>query len=194
MAMRSSDFPELLDTPLRKIFFLSLENSRPEYQRWINIVETKRAFEDDLRMAEFGSIPQHTEGSTKRYAPLEYVGGYIITQVLREDELHGIMGRMTEGLRESQRNLFEVQAYNILNNSTTATTTRLQGFDGLALLSAVHPNLGNPDTQANKPTTDVTLSQLAVENAVNTMTAWTNEKGFPVFHTPSLAIVDTSDQ
>ena len=35
MAMRSSDFPELLDTPLRKIFFLSLENSRPEYQRWI---------------------------------------------------------------------------------------------------------------------------------------------------------------
>jgi len=64
MAMRSSDFPELLDTPLRKIFFLSLENSRPEYQRWINIVETKRAFEDDLRMAEFGSIPQHTEGST----------------------------------------------------------------------------------------------------------------------------------
>jgi|SRR3989337_226364 len=205
MAMRSSDFPELLDTPLRKIFFLSLENSRPEYQRWINIVETKRAFEDDLRMAEFGSIPQHTEGSTplfedaiegttKRYAPLEYVGGYIITQVLREDELHGIMGRMTEGLRESQRNLFEVQAYNILNNSTTATTTRLQGFDGLALLSTAHPNLGNPDTQANKPTTDVTLSQLAVENAVNTMTAWTNEKGFPVFHTPSLAIVDTSDQ
>src|SRR3970282_1285495 len=184
MAMRSSDFPELLDTPLRKIFFLSLENSRPEYQRWINIVETKRAFEDDLRMAEFGSLPQHTEGSTplfedaiegttKRYSPLEYVGGYILTEVLREDEL---------------------QAYNILNNSTTATTTRLQGFDGLALLSTAHTNLGNPDTQANKPATDVTLSQLAVENAVNTMTAWTGEKGFPVFHTPSLAIVDTSDQ
>src|SRR3972149_7060653 len=130
MAMRSSDFPELLDTPLRKIFFLSLENSRPEYQRWINIVETKRPFEDDLRMAEFGSIPQ--------------------------------------GLPACQRNLFEVQAYNILNNSTSAATTRLQGFDGLALLSTAHPNLGNPDTQANKPTSDALRILLAAASVFHT--------------------------
>lgn len=205
MAMRSSDFPELLDTPLRKIFYLSLKSTPPEYVRWVNIVETKRAYEDDLRMAEFGSIPQHTEGdsvlfedalegSTKRYTPLPFALGYVITQQMREDDQHGIMVRMTEGLRESFRNLFEVQAYSLLNNSTSTSDARYTGFDSLALLNTAHTNLGNVDTQANKPSTDVTLSQTALEAAVKTIHAWTGEKGLPAFFRPELAIVDGNDQ
>jgi hypothetical protein len=202
--MRTSDFPELLDTPLRKIFFLSLQDTPPEYVRWINIVETKRNFEDDLRMAEFGNVPQMAEGSavlfedaiegsTKRYTPLEWTLGYTITQTMREDEQHGIMGKMTEALRESFRNLFEVQAYLLLNNSTTASG-RYAGFDSLALLNTAHPNLGDASTQSNKPSTDATLSQTTVEAAVRAFHGWTGEKGFPAFFAPSLAIVDSSDQ
>lgn len=205
MAMRSSDFPELLDTPLRKIFFLALENTPAEYPEWINIQETKRAFEDDLRMAEFGTVPRHVEGSTpifedaveaqtKRYAPLEFVLGYIITETLREDEQHGIMARMTEGLREAQRNLFEIQAYNILNNSTSATIDREKGFDGLSLLNVAHPNAKNPDVQSNTLATPATLSQVAVETAAKAFHGWTGEAGFPAFFKPSMAIVDGDDQ
>lgn len=202
--MRTTDFTELLDTPLRKIFFMALKDTPAEYQRWINIVETRRKFEDDLRMAEFGSIPQHTEGSavkfedalegtTKRYEPEEFALGYNITQRMRETDQHGIMVKMTSALRKSFRNLFEVQAYNILNNSQ-ATSTRYVGFDGLALLSASHTNLGNSDTQANKPSTDATLSQTAIESAVKGIHAWTGEKGLPAFFTPSMAIVAGDDQ
>ena len=182
--MRTADFPELLDTPLRKIFFLAFKDTPAEYSQWINTVETRRAYEDDLRMAEFGSVPQHTEGSsiifedalegtTKRYTPIEFVMGYQITQTMLEDELHGIMVKMTRALRKSFRNLYEVQAANILNNSTTATPSRYAGFDSLALLSTAHTNLGNASTQANKPTTDATLSQTVIENAVIAMHAWT---------------------
>lgn len=205
MAMRSSDFPELLDTPLRKIFYLSLQDTPPEYVRWVNIVETKRAYEDDLRMAEFGSVPQHTEGgsivfedalegATKRYTPDPFALGYVITQQMREDDQHSIMVRMTEGLRESFRNLFEVQAYYLLNNSTSSSVERQLGFDDLALLSTAHTNLGNSSTQANKPSTDATLSQTTVEAAMTTMHAWTGEKGFPAFFGPEVAIVDGDDQ
>jgi len=207
MAMRSSEFPELLDTPLRKIFFLSLENTPPEYVQWVNIVETQRAFEDDLRMAEFGTVPQHVEGNTpvfedaleaetRRTTPLEFVLGYIITETLREDEQHGIMARMTEGLRESQRNLFEIRSYNLLNNSTTAgvSGSPTSGFDGLALLNTAHPNAGNPDTQSNRLATDATLSQLGVEEAVKGIHGWQGEKGFPAFFMPDMAIVDGDDQ
>lgn len=204
--MRSTDHPELLDTPLRKIWFRALQNTPAEYVRWINIVETRRAYEDDLRMAEFGNVPAHVEGDTplfeealeggtKRYTPDEYVLGYVITQRMREDDLHGVMVRMTESLRESFRNLFEVQAYYILNNSTSTTVTRMTGFDSLALLSTAHTMLGpGVSNQANKPSTDVTLSQTALENAVLAFHAWKGEKGLPAFFTPKIAIVDTSDQ
>jgi hypothetical protein len=203
--MRSSDFPELLDTPLRKIFFLSLKDTPPEYMSWINVVETSRAFEDDLRMAEFGSVPQHTEGNAvimedalsgtlKRYEPQPHALGYVITQQMREDDQHAIMVRMTEALRKSFRNLFEVQAYNILNNGTATSSSRYTGFDALALLSTAHTNLGNASTQSNKPSTDATLSQTTIENAVKAFHGYTGEKGLPAFVTPKTAIVHGDDQ
>jgi hypothetical protein len=203
--MRSTDHPELLDTPLRKIFMLALKDTPAEYQRWINIVETSRAFEDDLRMAEFGQVPEHTEGdsvffedmlegTTKRYEALEYVLGYQITQKMREDDQHGVMVRATEALRKSFRNLFEVTSYFPLNNSTSTTTSRMTGFDTLALLSTAHTNLGDANTQANKPSTDVTLSQTALEAAQQTFHGWTGEKGLPAMLTPKIALVDSADQ
>ncbi len=204
--MRTTDHPELLDTPLRKIWFRAVQNTPAEYVRWVNIVETRRSFEDDLRMAEFGTVPSHVEGdtplfedalegTTKRYTADEFAMGYVITQRMREDDQHGIMVRMTEGLRESFRNLFEVQAYRILNNSNVTTTTREQGFDSLALLSTAHTMLKpGQANQANTPSTQVTLSQTALEAAQQTMHGWLGETGFPIFYTPRLAIVDGSDQ
>lgn len=204
--MRTGDHPELLDTPLRKIFFLAVKDTPAEYVRWINVVETKRNFDDDLRMAEFGSVPQHTEGDTplfedaleggtKRYTALEHSLGYVITQVMREDDQHGIMVRMTQALRKSFRNLFEVQAYRILNNSTSTTDARMKGFDNLALLSTAHTMLGPGEAnQANKPSTDATISQTAVEAAQQSFHGWLGEKGLPAFFTPRLALVDPSDQ
>lgn len=206
MAMRASDFPELQDTPLRKIWFLAVDESPAEYSQWINISTSKRAFEDDLRMFEFGQVPEHTEGNvplledageaeTRRYKPKEYVLGYTMTQTMREDELHGIAVRMTQALRRSVRNLFEVESYRILNNATTASAARDKGFDGLALLSDSHTNAApGYGTQANKPTTDATLSQTTVENAVKQFHSWTGEKGLPILVTPSMAIVHGDDQ
>lgn len=204
--MRTSDHPELLDTPLRKIFFLAVEAVPAEYPNWINVWETDRAFEDDLRMAEFGYIGElaegdsvqfqrANEGATKRYEPIEFAGGFVITQKMRETDQHGVMARMTEALRRSFRHLFESEAYKILNNSTTATPERFQGFDTLALLSTAHTMLrAGVANQSNKPTVDVTLSQVALETAVKAFHDWKDETGKPGYFTPGTAIVSTADQ
>ncbi len=202
--MRSINHPEILDTPLRKIFFMSAREVPREYTRFMNLFSTTRNFEDDLRYSEFGAVPQVAEGGlpfmdeareggTKRYQPLEYKLGFTQTEVLREDDQHGIVGRMTSALRQSFRELFETQSFLLLNNSTSTSSSRYKGFDNLALLNTAHTNLGNADTQANKPSTDVTLSQLAIEAAVQAFHGWTGERGFPGMWTPQLAIVDDSD-
>jgi hypothetical protein len=206
MVMRTSDFPELLDTPLRKVWFDYLKNTPAEYPQWVNVVETSKPFEDDLRMAEFGVVGAHVEGdtpifedagygTTKRYEPLEYSHGYVITQRMREDDQHGIMVRMTEALRKSFRNLFEVQSYRILNNSNATTTSREKGFDTLALLSTAHTMLGvGVSTQNNTPTVAATIGQTSIENAVLAAHAWVGEKGLPAMFSLDKAIVATSDQ
>jgi hypothetical protein len=184
---------------------MAAKETPAEYTEWINIQRTERAFEDDLRYAEFGAVPQVAEGgvpfmdiaregSTKRYQPVEYKLGYTVTEPLREDDQHGIIGRLTVALRQSFRYLYETQAYYILNNSTSASNARQKGFDTLALLSTAHTNLGNVDTQANKPSTDVALSQLALEAAQQAFYGWDGERGFPGMWTPSLAIVHSNDQ
>ncbi|MGH9425477.1 MAG: hypothetical protein ACRD2L_04120, partial [Terriglobia bacterium] len=204
--MRTSDHPELLDTPLRKIFFLAVQSVSAEYPTWINIWDTNRAFEDDLRMSEFGNIGELAEGdavqfqralegTTKRYEPLEFAGGFLITQKMRETDQHSVMVRMVEALRRSFRHLFETESYKILNNSTTATPSRFQGFDTLALLSTAHTMLGSGVTdQSNKPSVDVTLSQVALETAVKAFHDWKDETGKPGFFVPRTAIVSTADQ
>lgn len=201
--MRSIDHPELLDIPLRKIFYMSAKDTPMEYARFMNLSHTERNFDDDLRYSEFGAVPQVAEGAvpmmdiareggTKRYQSLEFKLGFAQSEVLREDDQHGIVGRMTVALRQSFRYLYEVQSYILLNNATS-TGTRFVGFDSLALLSTAHTNLGNVATQANKPSTDVTLSQLAVEAAQQAFYGWTGERGFPGMWTPERAIVDKSD-
>jgi len=204
--MRSTDHPNILSgIPLRKIFYGAAKDVPMEYGRWVNIGYTKKNFEEDLRYAEFGAVPQVaegavpfmdvvTEGSLKRYTPLEFKLGYVLSEVLREDDQHGITGRMTESLRKSFRYLMEAQNYLLLNNATTTGNSRYLGFDNLPLLSTAHTNLGNVDTQSNKPSTDLALSQLAVEAAQVAFGGWNNERGFPALSRPRMAIVDNSDQ
>ena len=199
MSMRSSDFPELLDTPLRKIFF-QMELPRAEYPSWVNIVETRRNFEDDLRMAEFGAVPAAVEGDviiyddaqelqTKRYTPELFALGFNVTQIMREDDQHGQIVKLTKSLRKSMRYRFEVTSANLFNGCTATTLERDVGFDDLALLSTAHTD-GDGGTQSNRPTTAVVISNTAVEAGVKAFHGWKDQRGvMPILAVPTMAVV-----
>ena len=201
--IRSTDFTELLDTPLNEVFHLHLKEVPPEYSRWINVESTDRAFEDSIKISEFGTVPSKTEGAlvqfesisestTKRITPVEFALGYVITRKMRDDDLHGVMVNLTTALRRSFRNLFEVRSATIFNNATDTSTTSL-GLDGSALLSTAHTLMGG-GTSSNRPTTDVDLSATAVEAAVLNFHARVGENNQPRFITPQIAIVAGNDQ
>ena len=198
MAMFTTDHPELLDTPLRKIFF-QMPLPKAEYSRWINMMTTRRNFEDELRMAEFGELGPHVEGDTivfddvqeletKRFTPITFTGGYIVTEKLREDDQHGKIVTLTKSLRKSVRYLYEVESYKILNNMTSTALERYVGFDDLALASTAHVD-GDGGTQSNRPTTAVVISNTAVEAAQNAFYGWKDQRGvMPIQSTPRIAI------
>ncbi len=204
MAMRQSGFAELLDTPLRKVFFDFLKQVPTEHGRWINKNSISRAFVDDYIVSELGAVPTKAEGasvqfedavegSTKRYQPNPFGLGYIITREMWDDDQHGVMKKMTQALKRSFVNLFEVEAYKIFNNATSATAP-FAGLDGLALLSTAHTRLDGGATQSNRAASDVDISYTAVQSGMLAFHNLLGEKGLPILSSPSTAIVSGQDQ
>jgi hypothetical protein len=194
MAMRSAEFIKLYERPLRKVFFLHLKEAEPEYKRWINIVNTDNAFDDDFKVSEFGTIPVKPEGAdtqfedaipgdTKRYTTTERGLGYIITRKMRDDDKTTVMVRMAQALRRSARHAFEVEAALVLNSATN-TGARYLGMDGLALANASHTLLDGTNTYSNYVTAD--FSDTALENAAINFFRLKGEKNLPVTVQPKV--------
>jgi hypothetical protein len=192
--MRSQQFIKLYERPLRKTFFLHLKEHAPEYKRWVNIVNTDNAFDDDFKVSEFGTVPVQAEGTDvqfeaaipgdiKRYITTERGLGYIITRKMRDDDKTTTMVRMTQALRRSFRHMFEVEAAAIFNNATS-TATRYLGMDSAALISTSHSLLDGANTYANRPSSDLDFSDTALQNAVINFFRMKGEKNLPVLLSP----------
>ena len=201
--IRSTDHPDLIDIPLNEVFHLHLKETPPEYKRYINVESTDRAFEDSIKVSEFGTVPSRTEGSlfqfenidssaTKRITPLEYGLGYVITRKMRDDDQHGVMVNLTTALRRSFRNLFETVSASVFNNATSSTAKYL-GLDGEPLLDTAHPLMGG-GTEANKPTVDTDLTETAVEAAILNFHARKGENGQPRLVTPKICVTTGAQQ
>lgn len=196
--IRSTDHPELLDIPLNEVYWLYLSETKPEYSMWANVESTDMAFEDSIKVGEFGNVPEKPEGAlfqfenipssaTKRITPVEFGLGYTITRKMRDDDKHGVMVNLTQSLRRSVRHLYEVRSYRIFNNATSASAEFL-GLDGKPLIATDHPIMGG-GTQANRPAADVDISSVAVEAAVLNFHARLGESSQPRLVTPRMAIL-----
>lgn len=201
--IRASDDANLLDVSLSKVFFRFLKDVPTEYSRWINVQGMDRNWEDMMKAAAFGTLPEKSEGaliqfenietsSTKRIQTKEFALGYIITRKMRDDEKHGVVIQLTQALRESVRNLYEVRSYRVLNNAT-ATDSNSLGLDGKSLLHTAHPLLKG-GTQANKPTVDVDMTSATVESAVINFSGLKKDNGFPALVTPSIVLFNYQQQ
>ena len=203
MAMRTDGFAELLDTPLRRVFFLEGENAPSEYTRWANTINMSRNFEDDHEISGLGAVPSKAQGgsitfedavagSTKRYQPTPYALGYVITREMWDDDLHNVMKRMTTALRWSFTHLFDVEAYKIFNNATS-TSSPFAGFNSEALLSATHTIIGTGGTASNTPATQLDLSYTAIQAAMLNFHAQVDRKGLPSFLEASQLVCSGQD-
>jgi hypothetical protein len=203
--IRASDDANLLDVALSKVFYRFLADVPTEHSRWINVERMDRAWEDYMKAAAFGTVPQKDEGAliqfeniatsdTKRIETVEFALGYVVTRKMRDDEKHGVVIGLTQGLRESVRNLYETRAYRVLNNAT-ATGSNFLGLDGKALIATDHPLLKDGgSTQANKPAADVDMTSATVESAIINFSGIKKDNGFPAMVTPETAIFNYQQQ
>lgn len=200
MAATRGKFSPLLAPGLAGIFFRQLKIRKTEYTGWINVEKSSRAYEDEYKVAGLGQFMQKGEGavytmdeplsgSTLRFTHLTYALGFRVTEEMLEDDLYGVMNKMSAELAKSASYNKDVQAAGVLNNAFSSSYT---GLDGVELCSTAHVNLGG-GTQSNEPSSAVDLDLPALQAAIEAFEGWTDDRGFKIDATPKYLLHSAGD-
>lgn len=203
MPMARGQWAEALAPGLNLKTFLSYR-LHPEYYRRINNVKnSRRAFEDDFRIAGLGPLAAKSELGTTildeplkiggtRYFMKTYALGVAISKELRDDSMYPEILALAAMLGQSSYWTVELYGHDVWNNAFD--TTKYVGRDGEALFSTAHPIQGTGTTVANRPAVDADLSEAALEAAILAFDTQVNERGMPIMFQPKTLLIHPSNR
>jgi hypothetical protein len=168
-----------------------------EYTSLFEKHSSNRAWEEDVGTSGLGLAVQKSEGAPisydsekqgfiTRYQHAVFALGFVITREMMEDDQYDIVGkRKAEGLAYSMRQTKEIIGANVYNRAFSGSYT---GGDGVAMISASHPNIAG-GTWSNKLATDADLSEAALEQACIDIAGFTNDRGLLIAVRPETLII-----
>lgn len=199
------DWAETLAPALVTRTIRSYRDKPEQYTRYVRVLNTTNAYEDDQPIdPHFGAMAPKSELGPflldkpiklpgKRFIPSTFALGYLISKEMRDDDKVGLAGALAAALGRSSRITAELWGHDVLNFGFS--TTKYTGRDGLALFSTAHTLYGPAGgTAANKPATDVDLSDAALEAALTNFRRQTDERGFPVEAAPRILLISPEQE
>lgn len=191
-------FSPLLAPGLAAIFFRNLKDRPVEWSGWCPSKKSRRAYEEEYKVAGLGQFVYKAEGAVYtfdepipgdviKFVHLTYALGFRVTEEMLEDDLYGVMNRMSKELSRSAALNKEVRAFSILNNAFSSSFT---GYDGAALCADSHTLL-NGSTLDNLVTGD--FSQDALQSALELFHAFTDDRGYKVLVEPKVVMHSKGD-
>ena len=197
MAISRAQLLKELLPGLNALFGMEYARYGEEHKEIYETETSARSFEEETKLSGFSAAPVKNEGSairydngqeawTARYNHETIALGFSLTEEAIEDNLYdSLSGRYTKALARAMAYTKQVKAAAVLNNGFSSN---YPGGDGVALFSTAHP-LVSGGTNSNTPTTQVDLSETALENAVIQIAAWTDERGLLIAAKPRKLIV-----
>lgn len=169
-----------------------------EWRGLVNqVTDSKLAYEDVVQDTGFGLAPVKGQGSpvymdanvqgyTTRATHVTYALGYAVTWEEINDNQYEKVSQARAGANAfSQRITRETVVANVLNRGFNASY--LIG-DGSPFFSTTHA-LTSGGTFANRPATDVDLSEASVEDALIAIAGFQNDKGIQIMVQPEALVV-----
>jgi len=181
---------------LNALFGVEYARYPSEYTDIFETNTSDRSFEQELNLSTFGQAPEKDEGEAiaydvaqeawvQTYTHLTYALGFSITEEAMEDNLYdSLSSRYTKALARSMAYTKEVKCAAILNDGFTTYETG----DGVTLFNANHP-LVSGGVNPNTPSTQVDLSEAALESATIAIAAWTDNRGLLIAARPMKLVV-----
>jgi Mu-like prophage major head subunit gpT len=168
-----------------------------EYTSLFDKFSSSKAWEEDVGISSFGLAVQKGEGApisydseqqafVTRYQHVVYALGFIITREMMEDDQYDVVGqRKAQGLAFSHRQTKEIVGANVYNRAFSGSYL---GGDGVAMISASHPNIAG-GTQSNIIATAADLSEASLEQACIDIAGFTNDRGLLIAVRPESLII-----
>ena len=199
MAISRSQLLKELLPGLNALFGLEYAKYGEEHKEIFESETSDRSFEEETKLAGFGSAPTKNEGDaitydtaqeafTARYTHETVAMGFSITEEAIEDNLYdSLSGRYTKALARAMAYTKQVKAANILNTAFSQTYG-----DGESLIGTDHPLVSggvNSNSGGN-----VDLNETSLENAVIQIGKWTDERGLKIAARPKKLIIPSDLQ
>lgn len=177
-----------LEPGLNAIFGGEYDGYDQEHLVLFDTEGSERAFEEEVLWTGLGGAIVKPEGAgvtyddgqeswVARYNHETIALAFSITEEAIEDNLYESSSkRLSKSLARSMAHTKQVKAANVYNNAFAASGSN--GGDGVSLLNTAHPLITGA-TSANKPSTDVDLSETALENAAIDISNFTDDRGIP---------------
>lgn len=196
MASGTSNFGELLEPGLKRIYGLEYAQHSDVYPTVFNVDSSTKAFEESLSMTGFGEVPEKTQGQSVTYndpkqnwvhrlTHVAYGLGFVVTREMFEDDQYKKMGGFTRALARSVRHSIEQTGANVLIRAFDST---YKGGDGLELCSTAHL-LGAGGTYQNELTTAADLDATSLEQALIDLGDMVDDAGLLMRAMPKRLIV-----
>lgn len=203
MPIARGQWAEALAPGLNMKTFLTYRLHPEMYRRINNVKNSRKAFEDDFRIAGLGPLAKKTELGTTildeplkiggvRYFMMTYALGVAISKEMRDDSQYAEILALAAMLGQSSYWTVELYGHDVYNNGFT--TAKYVGRDGEALFSTAHPIQGTGGTVANRPTVDADLSEAAIEAAILNFDLQVNERGMPILNQARTLLVHPSNR
>ncbi len=194
----TATLPKLLWEGLQALWGENYGEHSQEWREIFDVSSSSKAYEEDQQTVGVGLASVKSEGApfnydtfaqgwTKRYTPVVYANGLIVSEESQEDNQYKSVAnahakRLGFGMRQTK----EIVHANVLNRANTAGYT---GGDGSTLLATDH-TMYNGSTFSNLLTAD--LSELALETiAIRVMDA-TDDRGKKIALQPGRLIIPTA--
>lgn len=201
--MNRALFYKELQRGLNAVFGKSYKRHPELWRKLFEVVTSEKAFEEEVMNVGLGLAPVKDEGAgvaydsgadsyVARYDHVSYALAFAITQEAEEDGLYGSLGaRYSKALANSIQETKEVNGHAVFNNGFTGGA--FAGGDGVALFSTAHPLFGG-GTLSNKLATPADLSEAALEDAINQIGLWTDDRGLQLNTMVKMLAVPTALQ
>lgn len=200
--LNRAQFKKQLQEGLNTNFGLEYKRYPEEWRMIFDVENSSKAYEEDQLLSGFGAAVVKAEGSavsydegseawTARYTAETIALAFAITEEAEEDGLYGSLGaKYARALARSMRHTKEIKGASIFNNGFSSSYA---GGDGKELFATDHPLEGG-GTFANELSTAADLSEASLEDAVNGIEAFVDERGIPIAAMARKLIVPTGLQ
>ena len=204
MAISRAQLLKELLPGLNALFGMEYARYGEEHKEIYETEKSERSFEEETKLAGFGSAPVKNEGQaiaydnaqeafTARYNHETIALGFSITEEAVEDNLYdSLSARYTKALARAMSYTKQVKAASVINNGFNGSYL---GGDGVTLFgnNSSNTRVGHPlvngGVNFNSPTVGVDLNETSLENAVIQIAAWTDERGLLIAAKPRKMVI-----